>query len=125
MNKLLWIGLAGAMGALARTALGQVVPEETSLSLATFGVNIVGSFLLCFITSGACHKLNASKDVKDAVTTGFLGSFTTFSALSLETILLMEDGHYVLAALYVLGSIVGGLVAGAFGFSVGRKRVDE
>ena len=65
-------------------------------------VNVIGTFLLCFIIAGAFRTLSAHKDVQDIVTTGFLGSFTTFSALSVETVLLVENNQFILAGLYVL-----------------------
>ena len=90
MKKLLWIGLAGAAGALARTAIGQLVGDETGFPIATFSVNIIGTFLLCSIIAGAFRKLNSHKQMQEAITTGFLGSFTTFSALSMETVVLWK-----------------------------------
>ena len=71
---------------------------------------------------GAFRTLSVHKDVQDIVTTGFLGSFTTFSALSVETVLLVENNQFILAGLYVLCSILGGLSAGALGFRLGRKK---
>ncbi len=123
MIKLLWIGLAGAAGALARTAIGQLVGDESGFPIATFSVNIIGTFLMCSIIAGAFRKLNSHKQMQEAITTGFLGSFTTFSALSMETVLLLESGRLDLAALYVVSSILGGLAAGALGFYIGGKRV--
>lgn len=123
MKKLIWIGLAGAAGAILRTVIGQIVSGESGFPIATFGVNIVGTFLLCFIVAGALRKSNATKDIEDIVTTGFLGAFTTFSALSMETILLVETGQFITAVLYVAMSILGGLGAGVLGFYVGRKKV--
>lgn len=123
MKKVMWIGLAGALGALLRTMIGQVVYDESGFPIATFSVNIIGTFLLCFIVSGMVQKLNAKKDIQEAITTGFLGSFTTFSALSMETILLVENGQSLLAFTYVGLSILGGLGAGLLGYHFGRKKV--
>ncbi len=123
MKKLIGIGLAGTAGAIARVVIGQLIHSESGFPLATLLVNIVGAFLLCFIITGAYGKLSANKQLKDAVTTGFLGSFTTFSALSMESFLLMENGQFTLAALYIGSSVVGGIAAGAFGFHLGGKQV--
>ena len=60
-------------------------------------VNIIGTFLLCFLVTGVVRKISAAKHIQDAMTTGFLGSFTTFSALSMETVLLFENGQLVIA----------------------------
>ncbi|AMQ05433.1 CrcB family protein [Sporosarcina sp. FSL K6-1540] len=123
MKKLLWIGLAGAAGAIIRVAIGHVVSNDSGFPFSTLGVNIVGTFLLCFIVAGAFRKLAADKQLQDIVTSGFLGSFTTFSALSMETVLLMEKDQILLAGLYIILSIIGGLTAGALGFHLGRKKV--
>ena len=123
MKKVLWIGLAGALGAVLRTIIGQVIHDEYGFPIATFTVNIIGTFLLCFLVSGMIQKLGAKKDIQEAITTGFLGSFTTFSALSMETVLLVENGQSLLAITYVGLSILCGLGAGLLGFHFGRKKV--
>ena len=122
MKKLLWIGLAGATGAITRVGIGQIVSDETGFPFSTLTVNIIGTFLLCLIIAGACRKLSAHKDLQDIVTTGFLGSFTTFSALSIETVLLVEKGQILLAGLYVVFSVIGGLSAGILGFHLASKK---
>jgi len=124
LKKLLWIGLAGAMGAVLRTGIGQMIHNEAGFPIATFTVNIIGSFLLCFLAAGMVEKLSKEKGIQDAITTGFLGSFTTFSALSMETVLLVENGQGVLALSYVALSILFGLGAGLLGFHFGRKKVE-
>ena len=123
MKKLLWMGLAGATGAIIRVAIGQIGFDESGFPFSTLIVNIVGTFLLCLIIAGACRKLAAYKDLQDIVNTGFLGSFTTFSALSIETVLLVEKGQLILAGLYVIVSVIIGLSAGVLGFHLGSKKV--
>jgi len=125
MKKVLWIGLAGAAGAVLRTSIGQVVVSGSGFPFATLVVNIVGTFILCFLVSGVLRKLTANQDLQDAVTTGFLGSFTTFSALSIETILLVESGQLQIAVAYIGASAIAGIMAGVLGFSIGRKMVDR
>lgn len=123
MKRYLWIGVAGAVGALLRTWIGELLPHESGFPIATFTVNMIGTFLLCLLVTGVVQKISAVKHIQDAMTTGFLGSFTTFSALSIETVLLFENGQFVMGVLYVGLSIVGGLAAGLLGFHVGRKKV--
>ena len=123
MKTYIWIGLAGAVGALLRTGIGELLPHESGFPVATFSVNIIGTFLLCYLVTDVVGKISAAKHIQDAITTGFLGSFTTFSALSMETVLLFENGQLVIAVLYVGLSIVGGLTAGMIGFHMGQKKV--
>jgi len=119
------MGLAGAAGAVLRTGIGQMVVSGSGFPFATLIVNIIGTFILCLLVSGVLRKLTANQNLQDAVTTGFLGSFTTFSALSIETILLVENGQILIAIAYISTSAIGGLMAGVFGFSIGRKLVDR
>lgn len=123
MKSILWIGLAGMAGAITRVSLGQFIYSESGFPMATLLINSVGTFVLCFIVTGALRKISANRQLYDAVTTGFLGSFTTFSALSMETVLLVDSGQLVMAILYVTLSIIGGLVAGVFGFYLGDRKV--
>lgn len=121
MRKVLWIGIAGAAGALLRMGIGQVVMNESGFPLATLIVNLIGTFSLCFIVTGVLLKLSVKKDIQDVVTTGFLGSFTTFSSLSIETIMLVESGQIILSIIYVGLSMIGGITTGLLGYSVGRR----
>lgn len=123
MKSYLWIGAAGAVGALLRTGIGELQPHENGFPIATFTVNIIGTFLLCYLVTDVVRKISAVKHIQDAIITGFLGSFTTFSALSMESILLFENGQLVTAVMYVGLSIIFGLAAGLLGFHVGRKKV--
>ena len=75
MKSIFWIGLAGATGAIARVALGQFILNESGFPIATLLINVIGTFVLCFIVTGACRKLSANKQLQDAVTVGFLGSW--------------------------------------------------
>ena len=125
MKSLFWIGFAGMAGAITRVVLGQLIHSESGFPIATLTVNIVGTFLLCLIVADALQKISMNRQLFDAVTTGFLGSFTTFSALSLETVLLVEAGQLGMAVLYVVLSIIGGLAAGVFGFYLSDRKVQK
>jgi len=123
MKKLLWIGLAGATGAIMRVAISLVISNDTGFPISTLTVNVIGTFLLCFILARAFRSLSSHKEFQASVTTGFLGSFTTFSALSMETVLLVEKDQFILAGLYVIISVLGGISAGVLGFHLGGKKV--
>ena len=125
MKRVLLIGLAGAMGAITRVLIGEFLIIESGFPVATLIVNIVGTFLLCLIVTGAFRKYNPNKSIDIAVTSGFLGSFTTFSAISLETMLLVEGGQIFMAGLYVGMSIIGGIGAGMLGFYLGRRKAKK
>lgn len=121
MKKYILIGLAGALGAVLRTGIGLFVKAP----LGTLIVNLLGAFLLCFLAAGVIQKLSHDDAIQDAIMTGFLGAFTTFSTLSMETVLLFETGQISLGILYVVTSLVGGMIAGTLGFKMGGKKAIE
>jgi CrcB protein len=78
----------------------------------------VGSFLLGAVV--ALLDAHPHKTIRPAITVGFLGAFTTFSTLSLETYRLLDRGHLGLATAYSVGSLAAGLAAVTLGVAVGR-----
>lgn len=109
----MYIGIAGALGAISRYLVGVFMISESEFPLATLLVNLTGCYALAFITS---RTLPISIKLKSAIVTGFLGSFTTFSAFSVETIMMIDDGQIGLAILYIILSVVGGIIMSNFGW---------
>ncbi|HUY75295.1 MAG TPA: CrcB family protein [Ktedonobacterales bacterium] len=126
---LLGVGLAGALGAAARYALIEwVAPRwRGAFPLATFVINVSGAFALAFVL-GAGVSLVASHAISHATQTqlgavvgaGFLGGYTTFSTLSLETHTLALRGWRGLAWLNAAGSLLVGMLAVVAGLALGR-----
>ena len=116
---LIAVALGGALGALCRyfsnLLLGYASMPSFSdkVSLSTFAVNTLGSFLLAFLVFGFAD--NWRPELKLAVMTGFLGSFTTFSTFEVETLQLIDKGQGWLALLYVLLSVSIGFLAAVVG----------
>ena len=121
MRERLYIGVAGALGAIVRLLIGQVLIVSGAFPVATFSVNMIGTLLLCYIVERARIGGRLSPLAVTVVTVGFLGAFTTFSAVSLETIELLSDGLPWLAGTYVVSSLLGGLAMAALGFSLARR----
>jgi len=120
---LLWalVALGGALGAMSRYAVDRSVSALIGPTvLGTFAANISGSFLLGFILAAASGRLGLSEEARIFLAVGFLGSYTTFSTLTVASVLLAGDGDWVGAALNILGSIVVGIVAAFAGVLVGR-----
>lgn len=109
----IYIGIAGALGAITRYSIGIFIISETGFPSATLLVNLVGSYALAFITS---RTLPFSNKLKLVIGTGFIGSFTTFSAFSVETITMIEDGQIVHAIIYITLSFVGGIIMSNLGW---------
>jgi CrcB protein len=114
------IGVAGAVGVLARHAVQQIVPRHGGVPWGTLLVNISGAFILGFLFTLIVRRFEAAMWIQEALLVGFLGGYTTFSAFSLETFLMVEHGQAALAASYSLGSVLGGVTAVFLGIHLAR-----
>jgi len=117
MKILLSVALGGAVGAAARYLLGNYfgIWVGTGFPWSTLTINIMGSFLLGVFVALSAFVWSPSAAFRAFVVIGILGGFTTFSAFSLDVILLAERGHLETAALYSLASLslaVGALFTG-------------
>ena len=102
----------GALGALARTALSTLaVSDPARWPWPTFTVNIVGAFLAGYFTTRLLERLPVSSYRRPLLGTGLCGGLTTFSTMQVETVKMIEHGHWVLAASYTGVSIALGFVA--------------
>jgi fluoride exporter len=102
----------GAAGALARAAL--VSASDTPPGRwpwPTFAVNVVGTFLLGYVATRLQERLPLSAYRRPLLGTGFCGALTTFSALQLEVLRMLDAHRAGLAAAYVAGSLVLGYAA--------------
>lgn len=122
MQKLLLIGLAGALGALARYGFGGLVQRYAGVTFpwGTFVVNIIGAFLFGFIWSLVEQRLVISVETRVIILSGFLGAFTTFSSFMFETSSLIGEAQWGLAVLNVVGQVILGLMAMFLGLAAGR-----
>lgn len=118
-----YVGIGGAIGALLRYTISLFfVINDTNFPYSTLFVNMLGSFLLAYITYGLFEKIKVKQLIKLAITTGFFGSFTTFSALSVETLELAQEGQILHALLYVFISLFGGILAAYLGYLISKGR---
>lgn len=115
------VGIAGALGAVLRYIVGNIFITNSIFPYATLCINLIGSFLLAWLIYDLFKKSSLSRKIKTAITTGFLGSFTTFSAVSVETVSLFESGFVFIGIFYVLVSIFGGLLMCNLGFKVSKE----
>jgi fluoride exporter len=117
MKTLLLVALGGALGASCRYGVGVAATHLGSghFPWGTFSVNIIGSFILGVLVAMMTFSWSPSPELRAFVVVGVLGGFTTFSAFSLDVVLLIERGRLTLAALYLIGTVaisVAGLFAG-------------
>ena len=106
------VGTGGLLGSVARyMATLLFSPLAPGFPFSTFTVNIIGSFLIGLLSELAVSSTLVSPDARLFLVTGFCGGFTTFSAYMFESTALMKDGQIFYAGIYLVGSIVGGLIA--------------
>ena len=112
MKLLLLIGTGSFIGGVSRYLLSLLVQSKTTspFPLPTLIVNIIGCFLIG-IVFGIFDKGQISNEWKLFLATGILGGFTTFSAFSVETFHLFRGGYTGYALLYILSSVILGLLA--------------
>lgn len=119
MKLILAIGAGGFIGAVFRYLLSQLIQTKllSTLPYSTLMVNIIGCLLIGFAV-GFSEKGSLPYGWWLFLVTGVLGGFTTFSAFSNETVSLMRDGQLLYASLYVLASVVVGLIATFVGITI-------
>ena len=106
-------GLGGALRHGVNLAAARLL--GTAFPFGTFAVNLLGSLAMGLLAEYFALRGDASQSWRLFLTTGILGGFTTFSAFSLDAVLLWERGEALLALLYVAGSValaIGGLFLG-------------
>jgi CrcB protein len=115
--------LGGGMGAAIRHGinLGAARLFGSGFPYATFFINVSGSFVMGLIAAWFAFKGDASQHWRLFLTTGILGGYTTFSTFSLDAALLYERDQMILAAVYIIGSVVLGLVGLFAGLAIVRS----
>jgi len=108
MYQIIAISVGASAGALSRW--GTVILMQrwfgAGYPWATLVVNAVGSFLLGFLVIWFLDRTHLSDLLRLLLTVGFLGSFTTFSTFSVETVRLMEQGSITMSLIHTIGSVV-------------------
>jgi CrcB protein len=123
--KIIWMMIAGGLGAGARYGLTLAVQNwlagagargwlghflGTTFPLGTLVINVAGAFLLALVTMLALQEA-VPPELRLIVGTGFIGAFTTFSTFELEAHGLLSGGQWTQASVYILGNLLLGFVA--------------
>lgn len=116
MIHILYIGAGGFLGSVSRYLVSKYLNNFIpSLPLGTLAVNVAGSFLLGFILYSSLFGRSISPEVRDLVTIGFIGAFTTMSTFSYETLRLMELNELMFMGLNIILNVLLSLIAVYFG----------
>ena len=117
----LLVAVGGAIGAVSRYGIDRIMVSFIGPTvLGTFAVNITGSFLLGLFLTMSGERFGWSPELRVLVAVGFLGSYTTFSTLTVASLQLVGSGDWTRATVNIVGSIVVGLAAAFLGIAVGR-----
>lgn len=116
-KSILLIGTGGFAGSVLRYLISRYLSLfwPVSFPAGTFIVNILGSFLIGIIM-GLSFKSSISTQTRLLLATGFCGGFTTFSTYSLEIFELVQRGETGISLLYLLASLIGGVLFVWIGF---------
>ncbi|HEY3524082.1 MAG TPA: fluoride efflux transporter CrcB [Candidatus Limnocylindrales bacterium] len=119
---LVLVALGGAFGATARYLVDGWITDRTGgeFPWGTLAINASGAFLLGVLFALAIESDVLPASIRGPVMIGFVGAYTTFSTLMLESWRLWEDGAAGLALANLVGSLVVGVVAVVAGLVVGR-----
>jgi len=121
------IAIAGFLGAVSRYGIGLLIPHPANAAAFPWGtlfINVSGSWLLGLLTGWLAVRKNAPSWFGDMAGTGFLGSYTTFSAFNGQLWQLLEQQVYGSAILYAMLSAAGGwwLAAAGLSWASGRSK---
>jgi len=122
IEKLAWLGLAGAVGTLARFGLTGYIDKfnGSTFPWGTVTVNLVGCFVAGLLWALFENKWPASIEIRTVVLIGFLGAFTTFSTLILESGQLIHTTQWMRAVGNIMMQNGIGFLALFTGMSLGR-----
>ncbi len=119
MNLIL-VGIGGIFGGLSRYQLGKLISQraKSTFPIGTFIINISGALLL-----GLLSSLDAGKNIYLLLGDGFLGTYTTFSTFMYEGFNLFQGNEKLNAFIYILGSLILGIIGYFLGFALGQASI--
>lgn len=124
MTKLLLVAAGGAVGSVARYLVGVQALRlfGSAWPYGTFTVNVAGGFLMGFLASWLAHRGSANQEQwRVLLGVGVMGGFTTFSAFSLETALMIQKRAYGQAFSYTAASVLLSVAALFAGLLIARR----
>lgn len=123
MNAILLVAVGGAAGATARFLIAEWSSRHfaASFPFGTLLVNLIGCLLIGFLYFWLVNRFSLDAALRAFLIVGFLGAFTTFSAFSIENLIMIEQGRWLAAGIYVTLSVLGCLAASVVGMLLARS----
>jgi len=122
MTRFLIVAAGGALGAMARYGLGRLLPVTGGWPWPTLTANVAGGLLMGVLTGWLAFRGGAQGEtIRLFAAVGVLGGFTTFSAFSLETVLMIERRQFAMASGYVAISLAASVIALFLGLMLARR----
>lgn len=122
MQKYLFIMLGGALGSAARFWVGTTVAERTGarFPFGTLIINITACFIIGLSLEFLSHHANLSPSWRYLIPIGFVGAYSTFSTFEWEVFSSMSHGTFWIGILYIVVSLVSGLISIGLGVSLAK-----
>lgn len=121
-RELAAIFAGGFVGAIMRAELVEALPSRSGQwPWATFVVNVLGAFLVGYLTTRLQERLPLSSYRRPLLGTGFCGALTTFATMQVELLGMLDADRFGLAAAYAMGSVTAGFLAVALASSLVRR----
>lgn len=120
MKEIALVFVGGGLGSALRFGVGKLfISSLNKFPTATFLVNMIGCLLIGLFV--AYFSKSENSFYKLLLVTGFCGGFTTFSTFSNESIILLKNNQFTLAIIYILSSLIVGLLATFLGYFLMNK----
>jgi CrcB protein len=122
VNRFLFIAIGAALGANARYLIGLWAANRLGAAFpyGTLIVNITGNFLLGFVITLTTERLTIAPEARLLLAVGFLGSYTTFSSFTVESLGLLRDSGLWPGLINILANNMIGLICAALGVYLAR-----
>ena len=116
------VAAGGVLGSMGRYAVGLALPHVPgSFAWSTFLVNVTGSLAMGVLVVWVLAMARPHPWLRPFLGVGVLGGWTTFSSYALDVHAMAQSGHGLLAAAYLVGSLVVGIVAVGLGITLGER----
>jgi fluoride exporter len=117
IKSFLLVGLGGAIGAICRYLLSYA-NKTNGFPFSTLMINVTGSLIIGVVLALSNKNYLISDNLKLFLATGICGGFTTFSTFSVENMLMLKSGNFIMSFLYIFTSVAACILATFVGFKI-------